>query len=575
MLVPGPRLVTICLSTTTRQSAYIFFSRRDPPSSSTNAGCAGRRVALQEALRLEAHGWSGADGCHELARSEMLLQDGMEFDVVGDAFRAGDTAGDGDEVPVRGRAASSELLDVLVSDDADASAAHHLVAVIFHGHDNHLRAGATEDVDDGHRLDLLAAVGDWDEDFLLLFLGGGGVRAGGGDHSGHATTRKDGTRRGRSAAESLGRFGGTGRARGAAVDARTSCGDAVRERDDRGGHENDATHSWASGGAFGSARASEGVDDPRISGIGHQLQSGGDWHAAGVPRWTNSGRAQRIVVTHPHASTRRRCTPCAPPSSFVRPSRASRERSKRRGAVAARPALRSEPRRVVAVASSGNNTPDAARRGDSATAKAFRNPLVFAASGMTVIPGDYRIGGVLLSVAAFLGPVCHLWTQFGVHGFLGAFLAFQASRVRFRFSDTDLDVVFIEPGADDSTARRGHRQQRRQQAAGRRRQQVVLRERHQLGVLVPRLPVLVYYKENQTRPEGQPHFFPIIMDGKKLYEQMLEKMPTSVNPKPDPSEWNLDTAFEATPVGRKIKESLSEDQLKQLKETKGFPGLDK
>jgi hypothetical protein len=39
-----------------------------------------------------------------------------------------------------------------------------------------------------------------------------------------------------------------------------------------------------------------------------------------------------------------------------------------------------------------------------------------------------------------------------VHGLLGAFLAFQASRVRFRFSDTDLDVVFIEPGAADSTA---------------------------------------------------------------------------------------------------------------------------
>jgi hypothetical protein len=27
----------------------------------------------------------------------------------------------------------------------------------------------------------------------------------------------------------------------------------------------------------------------------------------------------------------------------------------------------------------------------------------------------------------------------------------------------------------------------------------------------PGFPVLVYYKENQTRPEGQPHFFPIIM----------------------------------------------------------------
>jgi hypothetical protein len=45
-----------------------------------------------------------------------------------------------------------------------------------------------------------------------------------------------------------------------------------------------------------------------------------------------------------------------------------------------------------------------------------------------------------------------LRTQFGVHGVLGAFLTLQASRVRFRFSDTDLDVVFIDPGADDATA---------------------------------------------------------------------------------------------------------------------------
>jgi len=48
-----------------------------------------------------------------------------------------------------------------------------------------------------------------------------------------------------------------------------------------------------------------------------------------------------------------------------------------------------------------------------------------------------------------------------------------------------------------------------------------------------------------------------------------------VNPKPDPSEWNLDTAFESTSLGRSIKESLSEDQRRTLKETKGFPGLDK
>jgi hypothetical protein len=36
----------------------------------------------------------------------------------------------------------------------------------------------------------------------------------------------------------------------------------------------------------------------------------------------------------------------------------------------------------------------------------------------------------------------------------------------------------------------------------------------------PGFPILVYFKETQTKPEGQIHFFPIIMDGKELYEQV-------------------------------------------------------
>lgn len=206
-----------------------------------------------------------------------------------------------------------------------------------------------------------------------------------------------------------------------------------------------------------------------------------------------------------------------------------------------------------------------------------KNPIVNAAAGaIDVIPGDYRIGGVLLGVATFLGPVCHLWTQFGVHGFLGAFLALQASRVRFRFSDTDLDVVFIDPGADDSTALdvdTDSSGDNKLQGGGANKWSFESVTNWEFWF--PGFPVLVYYKENQTRPEGQPHFFPIIMDGKKLYETMLEKMPESVNKKPAVSEWNLDTAFESTSLGRKIKESLSEEQLKQLKDTTGFPGLDK
>jgi len=194
---------------------------------------------------------------------------------------------------------------------------------------------------------------------------------------------------------------------------------------------------------------------------------------------------------------------------------------------------------------------------------------------VVVVPGDYRVGGVLLGVALLTGPGLHLWTQFLVHGVLGGFLAFQASRVRFRFTRTDLEVVFIEPGADDSTALATD-----VASSGDNKLQGGGENRWAYDAITnwefwwPGFPCLVYFKETQTKSDGQPHFFPIIMDGKMLYEVMLSRLPPSQNEKPSPSEWSLDLALEQTQIGRQIKENLSEDQLRQIKEMKGFPVLD-
>ena len=92
------------------------------------------------------------------------------------------------------------------------------------------------------------------------------------------------------------------------------------------------------------------------------------------------------------------------------------------------------------------------------------------------------------------------------------------------------------------------------------------------------------------------------MNGKVLYETMLARMPPSVNPKPSPADWNLDTALEATSIGalvlrrasrdactwslhltaaplrlpgRAIKAKLEPEQLKLIKELKGIPMVDK
>jgi hypothetical protein len=153
-----------------------------------------------------------------------------------------------------------------------------------------------------------------------------------------------------------------------------------------------------------------------------------------------------------------------------------------------------------------------------------------AASGKTVIPGDPRIGVTLLAVAVFLGPGLHLWLQFLLHGVLGGFLTFQSTRVRFRFDEQQLDVVFVDPasGSDEAAASASVESSGDNKLQGgganawsldkitnwefwwpgaRGAPSVLLREL--IGVLVcAGFPVLVYYKETQTRPQGQPHFFP-------------------------------------------------------------------
>lgn len=158
-------------------------------------------------------------------------------------------------------------------------------------------------------------------------------------------------------------------------------------------------------------------------------------------------------------------------------------------------------------------------------------------SSLDVIKEDYRIGGTLLGVSALLGPVFHLWwPQFFLHALLGTFLTIQTFRVRFRFSDKDLDVVFLPlPWEEDygkvtdasslSTASSGDN---KLQGGGENKWS--FKSVTNWEFWWPGFPVLVYFKENQTRPEGQPHFFPIIMNGKELYETMLKKVRQSSSP---------------------------------------------
>jgi hypothetical protein len=147
-------------------------------------------------------------------------------------------------------------------------------------------------------------------------------------------------------------------------------------------------------------------------------------------------------------------------------------------------------------------------------------PAAKAAKRETVIPApSFNIPAVLLGTAGAAHLAGNDATA-GVAGVLGAFLAFQATRVRFVFEDDALEVVI------------GKAQEKSENAF------VGGANRWSYDSFVnwefwwPGFPILVYFKETQTKPEGQIHFFPLIFDGKQVYDLMVERCGNSMGSGP-------------------------------------------
>jgi len=105
---------------------------------------------------------------------------------------------------------------------------------------------------------------------------------------------------------------------------------------------------------------------------------------------------------------------------------------------------------------------------------------------------------------------------------LGIFLTIQATRVRFVFDDEGLEVVV---GASDP------KETNNAFVGGKNRWSYDSFVNWEFWF--PGFPILVYFKETQTKPEGQIHFFPIIFEGKQLYDVMLERCGKSQGSSPE------------------------------------------
>ncbi|KAI3524486.1 hypothetical protein L1887_03142 [Cichorium endivia] len=130
----------------------------------------------------------------------------------------------------------------------------------------------------------------------------------------------------------------------------------------------------------------------------------------------------------------------------------------------------------------------------------------------TIIPDpDYRIPIVFLGFAGGLVYGDNLLAAAPV-GLLGLLLLFQTTRVRFVFDDEALEVK-VGKELDESGENVF--------VGGKNRWKYSSFVNWELWW--PNFPILVYFKETQTKPEGQIHFFPVIFNGKQLYDVMVER----------------------------------------------------
>ncbi|KMZ61885.1 hypothetical protein ZOSMA_4G01740 [Zostera marina] len=133
-----------------------------------------------------------------------------------------------------------------------------------------------------------------------------------------------------------------------------------------------------------------------------------------------------------------------------------------------------------------------------------------------VVPAaDYRIPLVLLGLCGGFVYQDNLLVA-APFGLLGLLLLFQTTRVRFVFGEDALELKIGEELQESG-------------------ENVFVGGENcwKYSTFVnwefwwPNFPILVYFKETQTKPEGQVHFFPVIANGKQLYDVMVERAGSS------------------------------------------------
>ncbi|CAM9338205.1 unnamed protein product [Discosporangium mesarthrocarpum] len=138
-------------------------------------------------------------------------------------------------------------------------------------------------------------------------------------------------------------------------------------------------------------------------------------------------------------------------------------------------------------------------------------------SSTVVIPPDFRLPASFagLGIACALGNNLNAAVPLVV---VGGLLAVQATRVKFEF---DAEAMEVKLGSEDGELVESGDNRF---VGGKNRWRYNTWTNWECFPS-EKLPVLMYFKETQTKPEGQIHFFPFIMSPGILLEQIRARVP--------------------------------------------------
>lgn len=141
-------------------------------------------------------------------------------------------------------------------------------------------------------------------------------------------------------------------------------------------------------------------------------------------------------------------------------------------------------------------------------------------SSALTIPKNYNVAiGSFATSAALI---------FGIHniiagipfGLLGLLLIIQTGKVRFVF-DNEAMEVFVAKKDEKGEVMNASRENF---VVGGKNRWKYSTFTNWFFIPSKDFPILMYFKENQTSEAGQVHLFPVIMDGRVLYDSLMDKV---------------------------------------------------